>query len=352
MHKFSRLCAVFALLAPVLVQAGLLDKLTKPLTGIDASIKACNKGRAELCTSVGRRYRSGSGVKQDLGKAGEYLGLGCIGGDADGCHELYSLGFAHLHGKNVAKDTKQAVALFAAGCNGDGNGRRYSGAACQELARLYLNGDAVERDATRGVQLLDRACAGGSRRGCRALGDVLLDGKLVTRDIPAAVDAYDKACSGTEKETRACATLGRLFQNGDLIERDVVKAERYLTDACTFPNRIGASCYQLARLYESDLAGTKSAEEIAELYHVACHRADSDRVGEACVAAAEKHLRGEGVDKDENWVAELYSRGCQLKHKESCRRSCAWHCDRGQPHACAAVAKQQIPVGVANCFRP
>jgi len=122
--------------------------------------------------------------------------------------------------------------------------------------------------------------------------------------------------------------------------------------ACTFPDWQGPSCYRLARLYESDLKGKKSAKDVADLYHIACHRVDTKlRVGKACIAAATKHLNGDGVDKDQKWVNELYNRGCQIKHKLSCRLSCELNCKKGQPCACAAIDKNRIPIGVTNCYK-
>ncbi len=164
--------------------------------------------------------------------------------------------------------------------------------------------------------------------------------------------AYSKACDGKNKEHKACAQLGLLFSKGEQIKRDIPAAEKYLTEACTFPERIGTACYELAFLYETELAGKKSEEENSELYRIACDRADSKRVGAACVAAAECHLQGKGVKKDRNAAIHLYNRGCMLKHRESCRLSCEWNCKEGQPHACAAIKAGKYPLGVSNCFKP
>ena len=105
-------------------------------------------------------------------------------------------------------------------------------------------------------------------------------------------------------------------------------------------------------MYETDLKGKKSAKEIAELHHIACHRAAKARIADACVAAARMHASGTGVERDDNWVNELYNRGCQLKHAASCRLSCEHNCRKGQPFACEALKKNKIPLGATNCYQP
>jgi len=149
----------------------------------------------------------------------------------------------------------------------------------------------------------------------------------------------------------ACASLGSLYNQGKLTSRDLTKAEHYLSEACSFPGWLAPSCYELARLYDNELAGKKSDKDIAEFYHIACHRADKDRVGKACIAAAKMHQTGRGVEKDDNWVNELYNLGCRIKHKESCRLSCERNCRLGQPFACKALKANKIPLGVTNCYQ-
>lgn len=63
------------------------------------------------------------------------------------------------------------------------------------------------------------------------------------------------------------------------------------------------------------------------------------------------NLKGEGVDKDQGWVNELYNFGCRIKHMESCRLACELNCKQGQPFACAAIKKNKIPLGVTNCYK-
>lgn len=331
-------------------QCGLVERLTSGLTDPGAIEARCRKGEASLCTSAGNMYRRGYKVTKDIDKAIEFYLLGCSGGDTNSCYALYQIGFDYSRGRKVKTDMPKAVKLFTAACEGSASGR-YSGPACDELGKLYLEGKSVPKDISRGVELLHRGCDRSNSRSCRDLGNVLLDGRLVSRDVPGAVAAYRRACSGKYKEHTACMKMGMLFIKGEEVERDIAEAERYLTEACTFPDRIGTACYELAHLYETDLTGRKPEEAVTELYRVACDRAESDRMGSACVAAAERYLQGRGVKKDPNTVIHLYNRGCMLKDHQSCRRSCEWNCKNGQPQACAAIKSDRIPLGVMNCFK-
>ena len=347
---WSFLCIALLLGAASPGYCGPFDSLMTPdMKSLEAR---CRKGELSLCMSAGNIYRyGGQKVSQDVDKAIELYGLGCSGGDSKCCHALYLIGFDDSRGKKGKKDMPRAAKVFGEACKGSPSGI-YSGPACDELAKLYLSGKAVKKDVPRGVDLLRRGCDRYSHPACRDLGDILLEGSLVPKDVPGAVGAYRKACDGKKPEQRACMHLGMLFLTGEQVEKDIPSAEKYLTEACAFPDQIGTACYELARLYDSGLAGGKSAEEITELYHVACDRAKTERSPRACIAAAERHLEGKGAKKDPNWVSQLYSRGCMMKDRESCRLSCEWTCKRGQPDACAAVKSGRIPIGASNCFKP
>lgn len=339
-------------------QAGLLDRLTGKDAGVEGIEISCRKGDASRCISTGNIYRygkrfgqKGTKVAKDVDKAIELYRLGCLGGDRRSCHALYQIGFDDSRGKRTKVNIARAAQLFTAACEGSASGK-YSGRACHELAKLHLKGKGVPKNVPHGVELLQRGCDRFSRQACRDLGNILLEGSLVSKDVPGGVAALGKGCEGKKKDPQACARLGMLFSKGEQVKRDLSAAEIYLTEGCTFPNRVGTACHELARLYETELSGRKSEEEISELYRIACDRADLKRVGAACAAAAERHLQGKGVKKDRNAAIHLYNRGCMLKHRESCRRSCEWNCEEGQPHACAAVKSGKYPLGVSNCFRP
>ncbi len=253
-----------------------------------------------------------------------------------------------MHGeRGFEKDPESAHRFFRMACKG--GARTYSGSACHELAKLDLKQPSIDTNAVK--ILLYRACDGGSRHGCHLLGEELLNGEHLQRDLPKALAALSKARKGERKVRAACASLGHIFNERTLVKRDVAKAELYLNGACTFPGWSGRACYALALLYIKELSGMKSDKEIADLYHNACHRAEEDREGDACIAAAKMHQAGRGVEKDDNWVNELYNRGCQLKHRQSCRLSCDRNCRLGQPFACEMLKKNRIPLGATNCYK-
>ncbi|MHB8880934.1 MAG: tetratricopeptide repeat protein [Thermodesulfovibrionales bacterium] len=348
LHVWVLLCPVLGLGLASPAHGGLVDQLTQKDPA--ALEKRCLRGETPLCTSLGNMYRHGVEVTKDVDKAIELYGLACSRGDSKNCHILYQIGFDDLRGKGGKQNIPRAIKAFTAGCDGSPKGI-YSGHACNELAHLHLEGRSVRKDIPRGIELLHRGCDRFSPRACRDLGDIFLDGAQVSKDVPAAVAAYSKACEGKDKDPKGCMQLGLLYSRGEQVKRDVSAAATYLAGGCTFPKQLGTACYELALLYDTELKDKKSEEEIYDLYRVACDRAESERMGRACVAAAERHLRGKGAKKDPNAVIHLYNAGCKLKDREACRLSCEWNCKEGQPHACKAVKTGNIPLGVTNCIK-
>ena len=189
MTDITRSTTLLVILAVIIVwpqgtEAGLFDKISEGFTGPKAQDKACQKGTAEQCTSLGYRYLNGNEVPRDLGKAGDYFQLGCEGGQQTACHELYSVGFKLLHGKRgFEKNIEASQRFLRMACKG--GARTYSGSACHELAKLDLKQPSIETNAVE--TLLHRACDGGSRQGCHTLGEELLSGEHLQRDVTKAL---------------------------------------------------------------------------------------------------------------------------------------------------------------------
>jgi TPR repeat protein len=63
-------------------------------------------------------------------------------------------------GRGVRKSVSKAAKFYKTGCDGK------SGAACANLAQMYIQGDGVRVDRARAEQLLRRACDLGHNRAC------------------------------------------------------------------------------------------------------------------------------------------------------------------------------------------
>ena len=85
----------------------------------------------------------------------------CDGGNMLGCTNL---GVMYTNGNGVEKDFSKAVQLFKKACD---SGEMPS---CSNLGVMYTNDNGVEKDFSKAKQLFKKACDGGDMDGCRNLG--------------------------------------------------------------------------------------------------------------------------------------------------------------------------------------
>src|SRR5262249_2672587 len=69
-----------------------------------------------------------------------------------------------------------------------------NGKSCTELAKLYAQGNGVERSAARATDLLTQGCAASDPNACALLGVQYLRGDGVRSSAPKAHELLEKAC--------------------------------------------------------------------------------------------------------------------------------------------------------------
>ena len=89
---------------------------------------------------------------------------------------------------------------------------------CHNLGVMYTNGDGVEKDFGKAVQLFKKACDGGEVRGCYNLGVMYADGDGVEKNEQKAAELYKKACDGGDLD--GCRNLVVMHTNGNGVEKD------------------------------------------------------------------------------------------------------------------------------------
>ena len=69
-------------------------------------------------------------------------------------------------------------------------------AGCTNLGIMYANGDGVEKNEQKAVELYKKACDGGEMAGCTNLGFMYANGNGVEKNEQKAAELFKKACDG------------------------------------------------------------------------------------------------------------------------------------------------------------
>ena len=100
---------------------------------------------------------------------------------------------------------------------------------CSSLGAMLEDGDAVEKDLSRAVELYTKACDADDAEGCGRLGNLIYRGRAGTDPNPErALELLEKACEGGY--AHGCSRLGSLLQDGRGIEKQ--PARRNKTNQC------------------------------------------------------------------------------------------------------------------------
>jgi TPR repeat protein len=126
--------------------------------------KCQDEADAKSCNLVGAMFEFDAGGRDDPSAASAFYRRACDSSYYPGCNNLAWL---YLGGRGVPRDQPRAMRLFhyafeaakTACTMGDTSG-------CMMAGEFLYEGRGVEKDDAAAVVLLDRACAGGERRGC------------------------------------------------------------------------------------------------------------------------------------------------------------------------------------------
>jgi TPR repeat protein len=229
--------------------------------------RACDRGDAASCRSLGWHYEHGTGrLQKDDVRAAALFARACDGGDAMGCANL---GVMYDYGRGVEKDEAKAAASYARACEA-GNAQ-----ACTNLGVLYDNGRGVGHDEARAAALYRRGCENGHAHGCANLA-VMYEFALggLDKDEGRATDLYRRGCDGGS--AFGCTNLGRMYEYGrGGLSTFVPGAATLYQRGCDRGDAAG--CTHLGRMYEGGLGDLpKDAVRARELYRQACTGGDRD----------------------------------------------------------------------------
>ncbi len=186
--------------------------------------RAAERQHSDAQYDVGMFYKDSSSVPRDLERAKQWLAKAAAQGHIKAKVALQDIirseaGTAAGAGKNKFSETLPA---YRAAVSGDIN-------AQYELGLMYLRGDAVLKDYTRGIELLQHAAQQDHIAAQLQLADMYLRGVEMQPDVAAAFEWYLRAAR--RGDAQAQYMLGNLYRAGSGVQESPAEAHRWYTAA-------------------------------------------------------------------------------------------------------------------------
>lgn len=135
------------------------------------------------------------------GKSGSQKDTKELNERAQACRRL---GYMYQNGEGLEQNYGKAMQLYKEGCE------KGSAEACNDVGVLYQNGWGVDKNSRQSVKFFRKACDGGLAMGCSNLGYRYQIGDGVQKDLNQASELYRKACNGGFE--KGCRRLDSLQQ--------------------------------------------------------------------------------------------------------------------------------------------
>lgn len=268
--------------------------------------KACEKGIGESCTRAGELLESGVYVDKNEARALERYKRGCELEFADGCRLLGLLAL----GKKDAQSVVESVATIEKSC------KLGSSAGCGLLATMYIEGNGVQPDAKKALDLFIQSCDGPTdmRLGISCQGAAeLFDAKgLASHDELAAAKYYEKACA--QSYLNGCVDLGRMYAAGRGIARDEKKALQLFEKSCQDGVGHPVGCNEAGFAYENAKGAPEDVKKAAVFYEHSCKAG----VAAGCNNLGMLFALGKGIEKNDGKAAALFDEACSKNLRAGC----------------------------------
>ena len=235
--------------------------------------KAAGLGDAGAMAALGSRLLSGDEAIRDEAKGRDWLKKAI---EAKEYSAYLALGD---YEENVKKDLKAALVQYE-------RGKDAGQIDCiLRTAEFYMEGKGVEKDASRGLVLLEKAAEAGN-----PVASFRLAVQALSSETPNLLVGYGhllKAASGNLVEAQN--ELGLFYISGKLAVADPAAGVAWLTQAAK--NGYAQSQNNLATLYERGAGVTQSIENAGQLYAAAANQGH----GPATLALARLISEGIGI---------------------------------------------------------
>lgn len=135
----------------------------------------------------------------------------------------YRLGKMYLEGDAIEKDPTAAIQWLSQAVEDGNEFAEYL------LGKTYLKGEDIEQDIVKAEEYLRRSAGRGNKYAAYTLGKALSDGDVLPQNIPEAVRYLKQAAENDFMPARY--VLGKLYYKGEVVEQDLKEALRYLESA-------------------------------------------------------------------------------------------------------------------------
>ncbi len=204
---------------------GKVPQAVNPAQALVWLTRAAEQQHAEAQYEVGIFYKEGSHVPRDPLRAKQWLGKAAAQGHIKAKVALQDI----IRGEagatsNVEKTFKSSETLpvYRAAVNGDLD-------AQFELGLLFIRGEAVRKDFTRGIEWLQRAAEQDHIGAQLELADMNLRGVELQQDAAAAFQWYLRAAR--RGNAQAQYMLGNLYRTGSGVRNNSAEARRWYSAA-------------------------------------------------------------------------------------------------------------------------
>ncbi|MGJ8657166.1 MAG: tetratricopeptide repeat protein [Akkermansiaceae bacterium] len=196
-----------------------------PVKALELYIKAADKGNRLAIRKVITIYRDGDlGNPKDVDLTVKYAR---IGNDLNDAYSAYNLGICYLNGEGVEKNGDKAIELL----------RSASAAGHLKSSCYYFLGKAIfygeaglKPNPVRGVEYLKKSIDLGSQYSAYCLGVIYLNEGNVIHDITEGLRLLEQAA--VKKHIDAMIDLGEIYEKGSHgLERDLPKAVEFYQNA-------------------------------------------------------------------------------------------------------------------------
>ena len=187
--------------------------------------RAANQQHADAQYEVGTFYKEGTHVPRDLGLAKKWLAQAAAQSHVKAKVALQDIirnerGAAA--GADKAFKSSESLPVYRAAMKGDVNSQ-------YELGLLFIRGDAVRKDFTRGVELLQHAAEQNHLGAQLQLAEMYLRGMELKQDAAEAFKWYLRAAQ--HGDAQAQYMLGNLYRSGSGVGENHAEARRWYAAA-------------------------------------------------------------------------------------------------------------------------